>query len=495
VTAVSELTSKSGDLMALQQAAGDLRAAIADQETFAFDYAVAGAPESLDGVRAAAAVERATYDRLAAPGVPPDIRVAAGHVRELATAWRQQWLDPYVDGLLAGRTPDPTAMAEIREVVDEPLEAALIELNALVVRAEDAWLDHGMDVIMQLGAVLVPIVLILLLLIGGTWWWVSRTVSGPLLRLNATARAVTAGADSQFVAESDDEIGELAVVLERLRRDAADRYRTARTEADRAAVFNQLAELISFAQDEDALVSAAVRTLQRVAPTQRGDVMLVNNSTNRLLVSAGWGADAPGPGLVPVDRIDRCPGIRRATAYIAADLADDLSVRCPAHPVDRGSVACVPMPALGTIMGVIHLEREEPGSFDAETVAVVARVAEQVALAIANARLMHTMEGLAMSDPLTGLRNPRYFDGYLEQELAEAARDGERTALLMLDIDHFKVFNDTHGHPAGDEALRTFARVLKASVRASDVIARYGGEEFVVSLHHTRLEDAQLVAE
>ena len=65
----------------------------------------------------------------------------------------------------------------------------------------------------------------------------------------------------------------------------------------------------------------------------------------------------------------------------------------------------------------------------------------------------------------------------------------------MLDLDHFKDFNDTYGHPAGDEALRTFARVLGASIRSSDVAARYGGEEFVVALHHAGLDDAQRVAE
>jgi len=223
--------------------------------------------------------------------------------------------------------------------------------------------------------------------------------------------------------------------------------------------------------------------------------MLVNNSTNRLMISAAWGESPPELGPARVDRIDRCPGIRRATAYVASDLTDDMTVRCPARPAQSGTVACVPMPALGTIVGVVHLEHPEARAFDAETVAVIARVAEQVALAIANARLMFTMEGLAMTDPLTGLKNPRYFDGYLDQELAEAARDHESTALLMLDVDHFKVFNDTHGHPAGDEALRTFARVLRSMVRSSDVIARYGGEEFVISLHHTGLADAQSVAE
>ena len=116
-------------------------------------------------------------------------------------------------------------------------------------------------------------------------------------------------------------------------------------------------------------------------------------------------------------------------------------------------------------------------------------------MAIANARLMKTMEGLAMTDPLTTLRNARFFDQYLSQELAAAERDREHVALIMLDVDHFKVFNDTYGHPAGDEALRALSRVLRSMVRAADVVARYGGEEFVVALHHCGLEQARTIAE
>jgi diguanylate cyclase (GGDEF)-like protein len=114
---------------------------------------------------------------------------------------------------------------------------------------------------------------------------------------------------------------------------------------------------------------------------------------------------------------------------------------------------------------------------------------------MANARLMKTMEGQAMSDSLTGLANARFFDPYLEQELEAARRDQQPLSLVMIDIDHFKDFNDTYGHPAGDEALRTFARVLGSSIRASDVAARYGGEEFIIALRHASAEDAGRLAE
>jgi diguanylate cyclase (GGDEF)-like protein len=153
------------------------------------------------------------------------------------------------------------------------------------------------------------------------------------------------------------------------------------------------------------------------------------------------------------------------------------------------------MLALGKIVGVIHLAANATHAFDSDAIALVTRVAETVGLAMANARLMRTMEGQAMSDALNGLRNTRFFDPYLEQELEAARRDQQPLSLVMIDLDHFKAFNDAHGHPAGDEALRTFARVVGSSLRASDVAARYGGEEFIVALRHAGLDEATLVAE
>jgi diguanylate cyclase (GGDEF)-like protein len=273
-----------------------------------------------------------------------------------------------------------------------------------------------------------------------------------------------------------------------------ERYAGAREEARRADTLNKLGDLIAFSTAEYEVIDGTVRALRRLVASRRGDVQLTNASRNRLMYAGSWGPNPPGLDTpVPVDRIDRCPAIRRAAPFIVPDVDDDLAVLCPAHQQEAGSLACVPLIAMGQPIGVIHLESDTPVTD--EMVAVAMRLAEQVAVAIANARLMTTMEGLAMTDGLTGLRNARFFDSYLDQELSAAERDHEPLSVLMLDIDHFKQFNDNHGHPAGDEALRVFGRVLRASLRSSDVPARYGGEEFVVALRHTDLDGATLVAE
>jgi diguanylate cyclase (GGDEF)-like protein len=128
--------------------------------------------------------------------------------------------------------------------------------------------------------------------------------------------------------------------------------------------------------------------------------------------------------------------------------------------------------------------------------AEVARRTEELlkanaALAEANERL----EKMAITDPLTGLPNRRYLEQTLALEVVRQKRNGMPFSLVMLDVDHFKHYNDTHGHPKGDELLRSLARVVQGSLRASDVVARVGGEEFTIVLLDTEVPAARAAAE
>lgn len=100
----------------------------------------------------------------------------------------------------------------------------------------------------------------------------------------------------------------------------------------------------------------------------------------------------------------------------------------------------------------------------------------------------------ALTDPLTGLANRRHFDAQLANALVEAQQDDRALSLLIADIDHFKKFNDTHGHLLGDQVLRLVASVLTQNTKGQDLVARYGGEEFAVILPGTNLHDAVAVA-
>lgn len=122
-------------------------------------------------------------------------------------------------------------------------------------------------------------------------------------------------------------------------------------------------------------------------------------------------------------------------------------------------------------------------------------VGERISLAIANLRLREALRTQSIRDPLTGLFNRRYMEETLERELSRAARNEQAVALLMFDLDHFKRFNDTFGHQAGDVLLRALGDFLMHRTRGQDVPCRFGGEEFAVILAGADIEGAQMRAE
>jgi diguanylate cyclase (GGDEF)-like protein len=122
-------------------------------------------------------------------------------------------------------------------------------------------------------------------------------------------------------------------------------------------------------------------------------------------------------------------------------------------------------------------------------------VANQAAMGIMNARLYQETVELSLTDPLTGTSNRRHLFQRLEMEVTRAQRFGTDLSLVMLDIDHFKLYNDRNGHPAGDEVLKGVAAALQRTVRKIDTVARYGGEEFAIVLPQIRREEAIQVGE
>lgn len=155
---------------------------------------------------------------------------------------------------------------------------------------------------------------------------------------------------------------------------------------------------------------------------------------------------------------------------------------------------CVPLTALGETVGAVHLSWTAKDALPISMRATISRLAEHTALSIGNRRLVYALQGMANTDARTDLPNSRAFDERVESAL-DRRGPGRTDAILMLDLDHFKDFNDRYGHPAGDEALRAFAGVLRSTVRETDVAARYGGEEFAVYLPDVDLSGAVEIAE
>ena len=182
---------------------------------------------------------------------------------------------------------------------------------------------------------------------------------------------------------------------------------------------------------------------------------------------------------------------------ILADAEVDLAPETRAAIEHEGyrSVLSVPLLHGARTLGALVVYRDTVGPFSAEEIDLLAPFAAQAAIALENARLYAAAEHLSLTDTLTGIPNRRHFDQALAEEVARADRHGEPLSLLLADIDHFKPYNDTHGHQAGDEALRTVANALGRSARSTDVVARYGGEEFAILLPNTDATGARAAAE
>ena len=156
------------------------------------------------------------------------------------------------------------------------------------------------------------------------------------------------------------------------------------------------------------------------------------------------------------------------------------------------SFLSLPLKAGEEVLGVVNMtERADGRPFTEADVKPMALLAEQAAVWIRHAIRFQKAEEMCLIDPLTTLYNRRHFMSALAREIARADRAGQAFSLALLDIDHFKTYNDAHGHQAGDELLRQIALVLQKSVRAADTVCRYGGEEFTVILPRMR-EGAKL---
>jgi len=162
---------------------------------------------------------------------------------------------------------------------------------------------------------------------------------------------------------------------------------------------------------------------------------------------------------------------------------------------DIGSLIAVPFLRRGKVLGLICAFRDRPKQFEFSDLKLFNSVAEHLAVAIENARLFEKTKEMAITDGLTHLFNKRYMLESLESEVARSERCKHEVSFLMMDIDNFKHYNDTNGHPAGDELLKELALIIQKSIRKTDITCRYGGEEFVVILPETAKENAKIVGE
>lgn len=174
---------------------------------------------------------------------------------------------------------------------------------------------------------------------------------------------------------------------------------------------------------------------------------------------------------------------------------DPRNRQAPGDNLVPRSLLAAPLITEGNLVGVLMVMRAEPGRYTQEHLRVVTILGSQAAVAVQNAMLYRRTEQMAITDPMTGLYNYRYFYFKLGEEIGKARSRNGVCSVLYIDLDNFKSYNDTLGHQAGDEILREFASILRGSVRDSDLPARYAGDEFVVILPGLDIQEAVAVGE
>ena len=265
-------------------------------------------------------------------------------------------------------------------------------------------------------------------------------------------------------------------MVETERQATATREAQLRTEGQRQDFDARLHRALEMATTEDASYGIVRRTLQRMLPPHPAELLLADSSDAHLKRAVEAGPDGSGPGC-GVDTPHACPAIRRGQTLAFAS-SEELDA-CPFlqdRPYGPCSATCVPVNVAGRSIGVLHAVGPPEQPFGSEQVARLEALAGQGGARIGMLRVMQRTSLQAATDSLTGLLNRRT----LENRAYELLQRGEPLALAMGDLDHFKHLNDTHGHEAGDRALRLFARTLRSSVRSEDLVCRFGGEEFVL---------------
>lgn len=248
-------------------------------------------------------------------------------------------------------------------------------------------------------------------------------------------------------------------------------------------LLNEMGDLLQSCSTVEEAYTIIGQLGQRLFSEESGAVYMINNSQSMVEATISWGSHPPEQDSFS---LDECWALRRGRTHALNE--SGLELLCP-HLKNQPPLAalCIPLMAQGETMGILHLQRESALSdypaqpaFSETQKQLALAMADTIALALANLKLRTSLLHQSIRDPLTGLFNRRYLEETLERELHRAVRLQRSIAIIMLDIDNFKRFNDTFGHEAGDMVLRELGGFFKSQIRGGDFACRYGGEEFTL---------------
>lgn len=276
-------------------------------------------------------------------------------------------------------------------------------------------------------------------------------------------------------------IGAVFIAIHRLalRRERAEKQAQAalveiREVAEQDARISHMTDYLQSCRKVSEAYDVVAKSLPQIMPGTSGGIALYNNSRNILETAISWGDAAARDAFAP----ERCWALRRGQLHHVHQGSGEPA--CDHLPESKGNTLCFPMQAQGEITGCFYLISDSPEAITAHIDKAVRRSGEQIALALSNLKLQERLRDQSIRDPLTKLFNRRYLEETMDRELDRARRKELPLGVMVLDIDHFKKYNDTRGHDAGDALLAQFAKLLMDQIRQEDIACRYGGEEFVI---------------
>lgn len=271
---------------------------------------------------------------------------------------------------------------------------------------------------------------------------------------------------------------------------------------------NDITEALRSTMDLDSVLQLILRSLTKEIGFDRAFIFLLETENFKEVLKGTIGIGVPvellhafnfpisNPPFYVIDKT-----VLEKRPFIIRDAKKDPSCnKTMVELLDLEEFATVPLEAHDKVLGVLVVDRtdkENPAyrHISDEEISLLSIFANQAAIAILNAKMYEKINMLSVTDGLTGLYNHRYFHEQLDKELKRAGRLGSKFALVFLDIDYFKNYNDINGHLAGDNLLKVLSEIINSSVRDYDVAARYGGEEFIIILPGDSMDEAFSFAE
>ncbi len=264
------------------------------------------------------------------------------------------------------------------------------------------------------------------------------------------------------------------------------------------SVLNRSSSIMTSSLDIQAIFGSFVRELRKIVDVSWAAVTLIKDSDLYFLaLSSKIGSAWKVGERVPIKGTATEWVVTHKKAVVESDLSQQSQFVTAESHLKQGirSIAYLPLIAKGRAIGSLIVASRHPNAYSRRHMILLEQLASQVAMPIENSRLYAEVAEKARIDALTGLLNRRSLDEAIASEISRHSRYGGVFALIILDLDSFKAFNDNYGHLAGDNLLRKIGSIMKNSIRSADQAFRYGGDEFAVLLPNTSIGAAEQVAE